>query len=159
MKTVKTLIVMTLMILGSLHNAKAQAAQLLSSVEGSVAMVQVAEQQHLLALVEASATASANASQLPQFPGGKKALEAFLANELTYPEAAREAAIEGEVSVQVTIQPDGSLTNVKVIRSCHEMLNEAAVRAVEALPAWEPARQMGRAVACKLSIPVHFALQ
>lgn len=98
------------------------------------------------------------ATRLPQFPGGEAGMHAFMARHLDYPRIANENGFEGTVMVQATVAADGSLADVRAISSPDPVLDAAAVNAVMAMPKWLPALQMGRAVSCKVNIPVSFTL-
>ncbi|MCO6489288.1 MAG: energy transducer TonB [Phaeodactylibacter sp.] len=97
-------------------------------------------------------------TRLPQFPGGEAGMQAFMARHLDYPRIANENGFEGTVMVQAIIAADGSLADVRAISSPDPALDAAAVQAVMAMPKWLPALQMGRAVKCKVNIPVSFTL-
>ncbi|MCB0579333.1 MAG: energy transducer TonB [Phaeodactylibacter sp.] len=97
-------------------------------------------------------------TRLPQFPGGEAGMQAFMARHLDYPRIANENGFEGTVMVQATIAANGSLADVRAISSPDPVLDAAAVQAVMAMPKWLPALQMGRAVKCRVNIPVSFTL-
>ena len=96
---------------------------------------------------------SANAA----FPGGATALMQYLADEITYPEAAREKGDEGSVYVQFVVTPDGDITDAKVVKSVSAELDAEALRAVQAMPDWAPAYYNGRAVKSKVTVPVRYS--
>ncbi len=91
--------------------------------------------------------------EMPSIIGGQAALIAAL----EYPIVARRAGLDGTVIVQVVIGPDGMPSEPAVVRSAHEILDEAAVDAVMQLQ-FNPGRQRGRAVRVYLAIPVRFRL-
>lgn len=95
---------------------------------------------------------------MPEFPGGMKNLLKYLQTELQYPEVAKENGIEGRVSCRFTIQKDGTITNVEVIRGVDPNLDQEAIRVLEVMPAWKPGRQRGRNVAVSYTVPVTFRL-
>lgn len=99
------------------------------------------------------------ASSRPKFPGGQSALQAYLAKEVEYPTWAAKNGSEGVVLVQAKVNVNGTLSNVKVVSSEDSLLDPAAIKAVEAMPKWEPAIQTGRTVSCKVTIPVAFSLR
>ena len=73
-----------------------------------------------------------------------------------YPEEAKKAGIEGRVTTQFTITKEGKLTNVRILRGLHPLLDEEAVRVIESSPQiWEPAcAQKGEATDVTHHIPV-----
>lgn len=85
----------------------------------------------------------------------------FIANNLRYPEPARENRIEGRVHVEFVVEKDGSITHVKAIRG-RELghgIPEEAVRVVKAMPKWSPAMMDGKIVRAYYLMPVVFNLQ
>lgn len=97
--------------------------------------------------------------QLPSFPGGEEAFTKFLGDNIVYPQRAREAGIEGRVTVGFVVETDGRITNVKVLRSKAAVLDEEAVRVVKLMPKWNPGKQRGKAVRVQYQVPITFALQ
>ena len=96
--------------------------------------------------------------QKPVFPGGQKALMEFLKSNLVYPKAARDSSIQGRVIVKFTVEKDGSITDVEVVRGVHPALDEEAVRVVSMMPKWKPGTQMGDIVRAKFTLPVLFKI-
>ncbi|MEE1085037.1 MAG: energy transducer TonB [Paludibacteraceae bacterium] len=96
--------------------------------------------------------------QKPVFPGGQKALMEFLKSNLVYPKAAQDSSIQGRVIVKFTIEKDGSITDVEVVRGVHPALDEEAVRVVSMMPKWKPGTQMGDTVRTKFTLPVLFKI-
>ncbi|MBQ6879003.1 MAG: energy transducer TonB [Bacteroidales bacterium] len=78
---------------------------------------------------------------------------------LIYPEIAKENGVQGRVTLQFTIDKDGSLTKVKVVRGVDPSLDKEAVRVVSMSPKWEPGRQRDRAVPVTYTFPVIFKLR
>jgi len=96
--------------------------------------------------------------EMPQFPGGFPALNSYIYDNLEYPEEAKQEGIEGKVTVEFTINMEGEVEDVKVLRSTYEGLNNAALSVFKNMPAWEPGKQRGKAVRVKLQVPVEFKL-
>lgn len=95
---------------------------------------------------------------MPEFPGGTQALLRYLRSHIQYPEIARELGIEGRVVVQFVIHKDGSISSVEVVRGVAPVLDEEAIRVVQAMPPWKPGRQRDRAVPVRYAIPINFRL-
>ncbi len=93
-----------------------------------------------------------------EFPGGDRALLDFLKSNLVYPKAARDSSIQGRVIVLFTVEKDGSITDVEVVRGVHPALDEEAVRVVSMMPKWKPGTQMGDIVRTKFTLPVLFKI-
>ena len=99
------------------------------------------------------------AEVMPQFPGGAPALKSYLARQTRYPDQARERDIQGKVYVQFVVQPDGSLTAVRVARGIGFGCDEEALRLVNSMPRWTPGKQGGSPVAVRYTLPIIFQLQ
>ena len=81
--------------------------------------------------------------------------------EPPYPQAARQASMEGTVLIKIEILANGRSGNITVARSSgHELLDEAAIATVEQwrfVPAKD--RTSGQAITCYTTIPISFRLQ
>lgn len=99
------------------------------------------------------------AEVLPEFPGGTSALMQWLRNNMHYPQAALEAGIQGRVYVRFIIEKDGSITNAEVLRTIDPLLNAEALRLVNAMPKWSPAKVDGKPVRFRYTIPISFQIQ
>ena len=96
----------------------------------------------------------------PKFQGGDaNAFSAWVAKNLVYPEIAKENGVQGRVMLQFTVNPDGSVTNVKVLRGVDASLDKEAVRVVSSSPKWTPGKQRDRAVKVSYTFPVIFQLR
>ena len=97
--------------------------------------------------------------EMPHFPGGAAALQAFLSSNTKYPVVAQENGVQGRVIVSFVVERDGSITDVKVVRSVDPSLDREATRVVKSMPRWSPGKQNGSAVRVKYTVPVVFRLQ
>ena len=97
--------------------------------------------------------------QMPSFPGGDAALMAFLSKNIKYPVVAEENGIQGRVIATFVVERDGSITDVKVVKSVDPSLDKEAVRVLKSMPKWIPGKQNGSAVRVKYTVPVTFRLQ
>ena len=96
--------------------------------------------------------------EMPSYPGGEKALLEYVAKNIKYPQIARETGIQGRVFVGFVVEPDGSVSNVKILRGIGGGCDEEAMRVIKSLPKWKPGKQRGRAVRVSYQIPVVFKL-
>ncbi len=78
---------------------------------------------------------------------------------LVYPEIAKENGVQGRVTLQFTVEKDGSVTKVKVLRGVDPSLDKEAVRVVSQSPKWKPGKQRDRAVPVTYTFPVIFQLR
>lgn len=95
---------------------------------------------------------------MPMFPGGDSALRAYLRDSVAYPAKAKEEGIMGRVVVGFTVEADGTITEVRVLRSIDPLLDEEALRVVRAMPKWIPGQRNGKATRMKYQVPVRFRL-
>lgn len=96
----------------------------------------------------------------PKFQGGDaNDFSKWVNQRLVYPEIAKENGVQGRVMLQFTVAPDGSVTNVKVVRGVDSALDKEAVRVVSSSPKWTPGRQRDRAVKVVYTFPVIFQLR
>ena len=96
----------------------------------------------------------------PTFQGGDANTFSKWVNEhLSYPEIAKENGVQGRVTLQFTVNPDGSVSNVKVLRGVDASLDKEAVRVVSSSPKWQPGKQRDRAVKVTYTFPVIFQLR
>ena len=96
---------------------------------------------------------------MPKFPGGQTGLFQYLARSIKYPVIAQKNKEQGRVIIQMVVSKDGSLSDIKVLRSVSPSLDAEAVRVVGNMPKWEPGMQKGQPVSVKYTIPIVFRLQ
>ena len=97
--------------------------------------------------------------EMPSFPGGEAELMKYVGSHIKYPQIARETGIQGRVFVGFVVEPDGSISNVKLLRGIGGGCDEEAMRVIKSLPKWKPGKQRGKAVRVSYQIPVFFKLQ
>ena len=97
--------------------------------------------------------------EMPSFPGGEAKLMEFVGKNIKYPQIARETGIQGRVFVNFVVEPDGSVSNVTVLRGIGGGCDEEAMRVVKNMPKWKPGKQRGKAVRVQYMLPVNFRLQ
>lgn len=78
---------------------------------------------------------------------------------LKYPDAAKEAKLQGRVTLQFTVGKDGTVSNVKVLRGVDPILDNEAVKVVSQSPKWNPGMQKGEPVNVTYVFPVVFQLR
>ena len=82
----------------------------------------------------------------PEFMGGMRALSEYLSKNLKYPSNAARSGVSGRVHLQFTVEPDGSLSNILVLKGIGFGCDEEATRVIKQMPNWKPGKQSGRAV-------------
>ena len=80
-------------------------------------------------------------------------------DNIEYPEIAKENGIQGRVTVQFTIDKDGSVKDVKVLRGVDSSLDKEAVRVIQKSPKWSPGKQRNKPVKVKYTFPIIFQLR
>ena len=95
----------------------------------------------------------------PRFQDGDVGQFSHWVNEhLKYPKEAVKDSLQGRVTLQFTIEKDGSVTDVHVLRGCASILDEEAVRVVSQSPKWTPGLIKGEPVRVIYNFPVVFQL-
>ena len=96
----------------------------------------------------------------PTFQGGDaNTFSKWVNSKLVYPEIAKENGVQGRVTLQFTVNADGTVSNVKVLRGVDSSLDKEAVRVVSSSPKWVPGKQRDRAVKVTYTFPVIFQLR
>ena len=85
----------------------------------------------------------------PEFPGGYEGLIQYL---------AKAEGVEGTVSVTFVIEPDGTTSHRRVLRSPHEALSQEALRVIREMPRWKAGRVRGEKVRVQYTLPINFEL-
>ncbi|HDR89341.1 MAG TPA: energy transducer TonB [Bacteroidetes bacterium] len=97
---------------------------------------------------------------MPSFQGkGQEGFREWIQQNLRYPEIAAENGISGRVFVRFVVEPNGSVSNVEVVRGVDPALDAEAVRVVSSSPKWEPGKQRGKPVRVAYTFPIVFVLQ
>ena len=97
--------------------------------------------------------------EMPEFPGGAAKMMEYIQKNIKYPMMARESDIQGRVFVNFVVEPNGTITNVTVMRGIGGGCDEEALRVVQSMPNWKPGKQRGSAVRCSFTVPIIFKLQ
>ena len=90
----------------------------------------------------------------PQFPGGIKACEQFIKENLRYPDTGSD--VQGRVIVSFMVERDGSLSDIKVVRGLDPAFDEEALRVVKMMPKWSPGATDGKISVMRYTIPIIF---
>jgi len=62
------------------------------------------------------------------------------------------------VFVTFVVEPNGSISNVKVLRGIGGGCDEEATRVVKNMPSWTPGKQRGKPVRVQFNLPIRFIL-
>ncbi len=95
---------------------------------------------------------------MPEFPGGKTALNDYLSSVIKYPEIDKVNNVTGRVVAQFTIDTLGFVRNVEIIKSVSPTIDAEAIRVISILPQWKPATQNGKPVNLRMTLPITFSI-
>lgn len=96
--------------------------------------------------------------KVPDFPGGMKKFYEYLGKSIKYPVTAQNNNVQGKIFLSFTVEKDGELNDVQVIRGLGSGLDEEALRVIKGSPKWNPGIQNGDPVRVKYHIAVNFTL-
>ncbi|HET9569841.1 MAG TPA: TonB family protein [Bacteroidales bacterium] len=96
---------------------------------------------------------------MPSFPGGEAGLMEFLGKILRYPYLAKEKKMEKTVICCFFIEKDGSVKQPFVMQPDIPMFDREALRVIQSLPKWIPARKQGKPIRVKYILPINFRLK
>ena len=112
------------------------------------------------------------AERMPMFPGcedvedydaqracAEQRMLDYLYKDIKYPALARENGVQGRAILQFTVEKDGSISGIEVVRSPKAGIDAEARRVVSAFPRWTPGRQGGRPVRVRFTLPIEFRLE
>ncbi|WP_138989875.1 energy transducer TonB [Larkinella sp. C7] len=94
----------------------------------------------------------------PTFSGGMSKFGEYIGKHLHYPETARKAGQEGKVFVTFIVSEQGRIEKAEILKGLGSELDAEAIRLIENMPAWIPAKQGGQVVACRYNLPINFSL-
>lgn len=94
------------------------------------------------------------ADDLPKFSSSQDSLFNFIACNLTYP---REC-VEGTVYIGFIVEPTGELSNHRIVKGIHPMMDNHALRVFEKMPNWKPGTCKGEPICFFYTLPIRFKL-
>lgn len=83
-------------------------------------------------------------------------MRTFLTKNTLYPVEAASKGIQGNVFVQFVINKEGKVTDVKIMRGVHPILDAEAIRVAESMPNWTPGKQNGKTVKVAFTTVIKF---
>ena len=96
--------------------------------------------------------------EMPEFPGGMVAFMKWLTQNLHYPPQAKQQKQQGTVVVSFVINADGSVSNARLVRPRHALLDREAMRVLRMMPAWKPGQDHGKPCRTLVCIPIEFKI-
>lgn len=97
--------------------------------------------------------------QMPEFPGGKEELEAYLDKNIKYPAQAKKDKVQGDVFVKFMVKKDGTVLMPKVISGLDAECDKEAMRVLAAMPKWIPGKKDDQPVDMSYTMPIHFVIE
>ena len=95
---------------------------------------------------------------MAEYPGGVNAMMTFLTQTLKYPAGCEKDRVEGRVLLTFIVNEDGTITDMEVMQSPDDRLTAEAKRVVSLMPVWKPAKNKGKVVKMKYTLPLMFRL-
>lgn len=92
----------------------------------------------------------------PEYPGGHTEMINFIQNKLKYTKEAKDKKISGKVYIEVVVNEDGSLSEIKVAKGLGFGLDSVAINIIRQMPKWIPSKILGKTSRSKCVIPVQF---
>lgn len=87
---------------------------------------------------------------------GNRAFKQYLERSIRYPDQAKANKVEGRVTVEFTIEPNGSLTNFAIIRGIGSGCDEELIRLIKEGPKWIPTKKDNVPVQDKATVRLKF---
>lgn len=98
--------------------------------------------------------------QMPAFQGGEEEMFKFLGENVRYPKEAKEEGIEGIVVYSFVVEKDGSVSNIKAVKSLSPEIDKEALRVIKMTDKkWEPGLQGGEPVRVEYTLPMRFTIK
>jgi len=93
----------------------------------------------------------------PDFAGGDEARRDFLLKNLKYPQKARESGTLGKVYISFVLEKDGSISNLILLKGIGDGCDEEALRVIQLMPKWIPAKKNGEYVRVRFNLPLQYS--
>ncbi len=94
--------------------------------------------------------------QMPEFQGGRRGMADFINQNLKYPPEAKRLNIKGKVYVKFTVDANGQVMDVDLVRKGNPILDAEALRVVKGMPKWKPGKHKGQFVSVTQIVTVTF---
>ncbi len=94
----------------------------------------------------------------PLYTGGTSEMHRFISNTLRYPADAASRNAQGLVVYTFIVEKDGTLSNFELMHRADSLLNDEALRILQLMPPWRPAKFKNEFVRSKTYVPMYFRL-
>jgi protein TonB len=96
---------------------------------------------------------------MASFPGGTNGLQEYFDRSLEYPAEATNEGVEGTVRVTFIVDENGKIVSPQVGgENLGYGLEAEALRVINRMPAWNPAKVKGKNVKTRITLPIRFQL-
>jgi protein TonB len=96
---------------------------------------------------------------MPSFRGGDiNRFREWVQKRTNYPQEALNKKIQGRIFLTFIIEPDGSVSNVNIVKGVDPLIDNEAVKAIEGSPKWSPGLQRGQPVRVRYSLWLSFVI-
>ena len=92
----------------------------------------------------------------PQFPGGAKAFNKYLSKNVSYPDDATAQDMHGSVTLTMSVEKDGSITDIKIITGESELMNKETIRLMTQSPKWKPGMAHGQPIRVRSTFTINY---
>lgn len=93
-----------------------------------------------------------------EFPGGYPGMMKFIQENFVIPNSVLDEGTGGRVVLRFVVEKDGQVSNVAVIQSLSNECDKAAIKVVQRMQNWKPAKINGRVVRAWHTIPINVTL-
>jgi TonB family protein len=96
----------------------------------------------------------------PMYPGGSDALQAYINQNIQYPQTAIDNNAAGTVDVQFVVDENGKVRDVKTMGGNSDKdLSAEATRVVSKMSQWTPGKVKGKNVKTRVVLPITYQLE
>lgn len=99
------------------------------------------------------------ADQVPEFPGGHAALLQFISHKLHFPDWGDVMPLKSKLTIKFVVTENGSIGDVKIIRSINPEVDQEVIRVVRMLPRFTPGQIAGKPTNVWFTLPINFHFQ
>lgn len=109
--------------------------------------------------VESSKKIFSNPEVMPVYPGGQKALMAFVSDRVIPKLMKVDSTLTGTMVVNFIIDKKGRCKNFKVYRSKGSRFDKIIIREMKHMKRWKPCMQLGRPVSMRYNVPIRMKVK
>jgi periplasmic protein TonB len=93
----------------------------------------------------------------PFFPGGEEAMQEYLTEHIRCRMPSGETSYPENVIISFVVEPDGSLTNVKLVGESNDHCTDETIQEIEQMPSWIPGKMDGKQVRVSYMLMLRFS--